>query len=150
MGSVKSYDLTVYPIQVAVRSASDGAAVHTVTLPHCDCADFTNRRGQLIEAEGTGPSHVSVCKHIAAALERVGGWHAPAPEPKVYPEQTHVETKALLQGPEVSLSARAANSVLRRADGHVSATFTTMDGALCDGIVEYDRLTSRYKVTLRK
>jgi hypothetical protein len=77
MTSTPKYDMTVYPIQVAVRSQSDGAAVHMVTLPHCDCADFTNRKGQLVSFEGG--KTVTVCKHLAEALERVGGWNRPAP-----------------------------------------------------------------------
>jgi hypothetical protein len=79
MTSTPKYDMTVYPIQVAVRSQSDGAAVHMVTLPHCDCPDFTNRKGQVVEAELGRPEAITVCKHILTALERVGGWNRPAP-----------------------------------------------------------------------
>jgi hypothetical protein len=78
MAPAKSYDMTVYPVQVAVRSQSDGAAVHMVTLPYCDCADFTNRKGQAVETDAA-PA-ITVCKHLLAALGRVGGWHRPAPQ----------------------------------------------------------------------
>jgi hypothetical protein len=77
MTSTPKYDMTVYPIQVAVRSQSDGAAVHMVTLPHCDCPDFTNRKGQHT-FDGASEA-ITVCKHILTALERVGGWNRPAP-----------------------------------------------------------------------
>lgn len=148
MAQAKNYDMAVYPVQVAVRSQADGAAVHMVTLPHCDCADFTNRKGRLVD--GAGSPHVSVCKHIAAALERIGGWHGPEPEPKVWGILMHAEARELLIGPEVCLPPRTAYAVLRRASNHDEATFTTLGGALCDGHVAYDRLQSRYTVTLRK
>lgn len=144
----KQYDMTVYPVTAAVRSQADPTKVYMVTFPHCPCADFTNRRGMLIEVD----SHtmgVTICKHIAEAMERVGGWNRPEPEPKVWEDLVHAQVKELLQGPEVGLTARKANMVLRRADGHLSATFYTQDGALADGTVSYDRLHSRYTVTLR-
>jgi hypothetical protein len=75
MASPKNYDMTAYPVQVAVRSQSDGAAVHMVTLPYCDCPDFTNRKGRVTEA-GDGQAAVTVCKHLIRALE-LAGWHGP-------------------------------------------------------------------------
>ena len=146
--SKHNYDLTVYPVQAAVRSASDGAAVHLVTLAHCDCADFTNRRGQLIPVDAHTVA-VTVCKHIVAALARVGGWNLPEPEPKVHENLMQAEARELLAGPEVLLDAKGVSYVLRRASGHLSASFTTEDGALCDGLVTYNRLQSRYTVTLK-
>lgn len=98
-------DMTVYPVQAAVRSASDGAAVHMVTLPHCDCADFTNRRGQLILVDEHTVA-VTVCKHMAEALSRIGGWHRP--EPEVFPNLRRGDViqvladKAELQGRAVA------------------------------------------------
>ena len=103
----KNYDMTVYPIQAAVRSASDGAAVHLVTLPHCDCADFTNRRGMLIEVD-EHTAGVTICKHIAEAIARIGGWHRP--EPEVYSDLTRamafqvLADKAGLQGRPVTVA----------------------------------------------
>lgn len=93
--AAEKYDMTVYPVQVAVRSASDGARVHMVTLPYCDCPDFTNRRGRVTE-DGT----VSVCKHIREALERVGGWHRSEPEPEVYGNLTRERAREILGGIE--------------------------------------------------
>lgn len=97
MTAKAKYDMTVYPVQVAVRSQSDGAAVHMVTLPHCDCADFTNRKGRLVESPVLGNA-VSVCKHIAAALESVGGWHG-TPGPRVFEHVTRTEALAALTTP---------------------------------------------------
>jgi hypothetical protein len=77
MTQAPKYDMTVYPVQVAVRSQSDGAAVHMVTLPYCDCPDFTNRKGKVVETGDV--KTVTLCKHLAEALERVAGWHRPAP-----------------------------------------------------------------------
>jgi hypothetical protein len=142
------YDMTVYPVQAAVRSASDGARSYTVTLPYCPCADFINRRGLLIPVD-EHTMGVTICKHIAEAMARIGGWHRPDPEPKVITDLTPPAAKELLQGPEVGLIPRKANTVLRRASGHLSGTFSTLDGALVDGLVEYDRLQSRYTVTLK-
>lgn len=140
-------DMTVYPIQAAVRSQSDGARAYTVTFPHCPCADFTNRRGQLIPVD-EHTIGVTVCKHIAAAMERIGGWHRPA-EPKVLEDLTHAAAKALLQGPLVGLTARMANSVLyEAADDYAGSEFTPEDGAVVDGKATYDKVRSRYTVTL--
>jgi hypothetical protein len=86
-----SYDMTVYPMTVAVRSASNGARAHLVQLPYCDCEDFTNRRGRLT-TEGT----VTVCKHVREALERVGGWHREDPKDEVYEDLTYSEASELL------------------------------------------------------
>jgi hypothetical protein len=148
MGSAKNYDLTVYPIQVAVRSASDGAAVHMVTLPHCDCADFTNRRGRLIEAEGTGPSHVSVCKHIAAALERVGGWHRGEPEPLVFADQTRQQARTVLLG--AGQPSRFITALLDRIQVHHGKdSFRSGGAGMPDGEVTYDQPSGRYTITLQ-
>lgn len=92
MAQAKTYDMTVYPVQVAVRSQSDGAAVHLVTLPHCDCADFTNRKGKLAD-DGEA---ITICKHIREALARVGGWHRP--EPEVHADLTYKRAAEILNG----------------------------------------------------
>lgn len=71
MASGKTYDMTVYPVQVAVRSEHDATKVYLVNLAFCPCPDFTNRRG-VVSEDGTS---VTVCKHIAQALVLVGGHH---------------------------------------------------------------------------
>lgn len=79
MAAEAKYDMTVHPTSALVRSQSDGSKAHQVTFPSCDCADFINRRGVLIEAEGG--IAVTLCKHIAEGLERIGGWNR-RPEPE--------------------------------------------------------------------
>lgn len=126
MAAPEKYDMTVYPVQVAVRSASDGAAVHMVTLPHCDCADFTNRKGKLT-AEG---QYISVCKHIVTAMQSVGGWHQPEPGPG---ERTvygllRAEARGILVSAEAGqLSGRTADVLLKAA---------VADGTAKDGTVQ--------------
>jgi hypothetical protein len=101
MASPKNYDMTAYPVQVAVRSQSDGAAVHMVTLPYCDCPDFTNRKGRVAEA-GDGQAAVTVCKHLIRALE-LAGWHAAErpqasseASPEVFGDVSRTRARALL------------------------------------------------------
>ena len=86
MTAKAKYDMTVYPVQVAVRSQSDGAAVHMVTLPHCDCADFTNRKGQLVPVEpGARQRRLGVQAHRRGAGERRRlALPQPEPEPQVH------------------------------------------------------------------
>lgn len=118
MAAPAKYDLAVYPIQVAVRSASDGAAVHQVTLPYCDCADFTNRKGVTITV-GDGRA-VTICKHLAEALERVGGWHRqPEAEHRMYPSLSRQQAFTVLTSSYIAAdlaerilkAARAANGL---------------------------------------
>jgi hypothetical protein len=106
MTQAKQQDMAVYPTTVAVRSESDGAAVHTVHLPFCDCADFTNRRGRLT-TDGT----VTICKHIREAIERVGGWHrAPDPDPLTYGNLSRSQALTLLTS--AYLAALAARDLV--------------------------------------
>lgn len=113
MAAEIKYDMTVYPMTMAVRSASNGARAHLVQLAYCDCEDFTNRRGRLT-AEGT----VTVCKHIREALERVGGWHRqPEPGPAVtaFPGLTRAQAMTVLTSHFIS--AALSNRVLLAACG---------------------------------
>jgi hypothetical protein len=115
MTQAKTQDMAVYPMTVAVRSESDGAAVHVVHLPYCDCADFTNRKGRLT---GEG-SYVSVCKHIREAIERVGGWHrAPEPAPLTY--ESLSRSQALILLTSACLAASAASDLV--ADARATGT----------------------------
>jgi hypothetical protein len=104
--------MTVHPTAGLVRSASDGASAHHVTLPSCDCADFINRKGQLVEVDGgfveatAGMVAVTVCKHIAEFLERVGGWHRET-RPEVHAGIPLNVVREYLAGAEVSVDLMA-------------------------------------------
>jgi hypothetical protein len=158
--SAKNYDMSVYPVQMAVRSQSDGAAVHMVTLPYCDCADFTNRKGRAVETEGG--QAVTVCKHLLAGLERVGGWHRDAEpteaivlggrdQPVVFPNITQVVAKVILRGALVGMGARDSNHLFTEARDHADgiAEFkAALCGATVDGQVQVDPLRGRCTLTL--
>lgn len=113
------YDMAVYPTAGLVRSASDGAKSHQVTLASCDCADFINRKGQLITIDGV--IAVTVCKHVAEFLERVAGWHRPAdpePEHRMYPSLSRQQALTVLTSSCIAadLSVRILKAA-RAADG---------------------------------
>jgi hypothetical protein len=111
-----SYDMTVHPTSALVRSQSNGAAAHAVTLPSCDCPDFINRRGRLVEVQGG--IAVTLCKHIEAALLRVGGWNRePEPGPAVtnYPGLTRSQAMTVLTSHFIN--AGLANRLLLAACG---------------------------------
>lgn len=114
MAADPKYDMAVYPTAGLVRSASDGARTHQVTLASCDCADFINRKGRLIEVDGI--MAVTVCKHNAEFLERVGGWNRPAepkPAPQVHSDLTRVQAFGFLVDTEgADVTVGAANAVL--------------------------------------
>jgi hypothetical protein len=141
--SAKTYDMAAYPVQVAVRSESDGAAAYMVHLPYCPCADFTNRKGRLSEQDGT-PT-VSICKHIADALGRIGGWHREAPSPVLYPVLTRGQAVTVLTSHYISSSL--TNKLLLAACGAegmwVAEDITT--GQLC---ASYDKATRRYSLRI--
>lgn len=137
--------MTAYPIQVAVRSASNGAAVHMVTLPYCDCADFTNRKGKVIEIPGGFA--VTLCKHLIEALERVGGWHRPAETGEVIPRLDPAEALALLTGPRVRMRQGEARAVLSALTMRRTET-SDFNGTAVKGFVTYDPLKSRFEVTI--
>jgi len=143
------YDMTVYPMTMAVRSASDGAKVHLVQLPYCDCADFTNRKGRLVQLEGG--SVITICKHIAEAMERVGGWHRAEPESLHFNDLTHTTVKELLVSPLVGFSLREANAVLAKVTRDGEASFkASVTGLLVDGSLTYDKLASRFSLTVTR
>lgn len=140
MAAEAKYDMTVYPIQMAVRSASDGASVHMVTLPHCDCADFTNRRGQLTADE----TAITVCKHIKEAMARVGGWHRPE-EPKhvLYPVITRGQAVTVLTSHYIS--SDLTNRLLLAACG-ADGMWVAQD--IATGLLgaSYDKHSRRYSL----
>jgi hypothetical protein len=92
----KNYDMTVHPTAGLVRSQSDGARAHQVTLPSCDCADYINRKGDLVQVDGL--TAITLCKHIVEFLERVGGWNRPAgpPSPEVYENLSRQRARTLM------------------------------------------------------
>lgn len=123
MAAPAKYDMAVYPTAGLVRSASDGAKSHQVTLASCDCADFTNRRGQLVVVDDT--LAVTVCKHVAEFLERVAGWHRPAdpaPEHLMYPSLSRQQALTVLTSS--CISADLTERVLRAARAANGLTVT--------------------------
>jgi hypothetical protein len=146
MAAGKNYDMTVYPVQVAVRSQSDGVAVHLVTLPYCDCADFTNRKGKSVLTDAGRA--VTVCKHLTEALERVGGWHHEPPrEPLVFRDQTRAQAANVLAAAGVT-SEPATSTAFR--DVHSGAPFHLPRDGQPSVKLEVDREhpSSRYTVTV--
>lgn len=149
MTAEAKYDMTVHPVSALVRSQSNGAAAHQVTFPSCDCADFVNRRGQLIEAGDD--IAVTLCKHIAEGLRRVGGWHRAEPAPVSFGDLTHTAVKELLASSLVGFSPREANAVLAKVARDGEASFkASITGLLVDGAIAYDMLASRYSLTVTR
>jgi hypothetical protein len=151
MTAEPKYDMTVHPTHALVRSQSNGAAAHQVTFPSCDCADFINRRGKLIEVDGG--LAVTLCKHVAEGLRRIGGWHrdetAAPQQAAVYYNLMHGDVKELLRGPVVGFSPREANQVISKATHDGEAVFKGFLTDLpADGILTYDQTTSRYTLTV--
>jgi hypothetical protein len=151
MAAGKNYDMATYPVQVAVRSQSDGAAVHMVTLPYCDCADFTNRKGRVVDSDATGKA-VTVCKHMLEALERIGGWHrqaAPETQTVTHDQLTRATARTLMTS--AYLSAELADRLLVAAGSSsaggtgIAAVIATSTGQVS---VQYDSAARRYSVTL--
>ncbi len=139
-----NYDMTVYPMTMAVRSASDGARVHLVQLPYCDCPDFTNRRGQLTY-DGNAES-VTICKHIREAMARVGGWHRTV-EPEVHERLMLKAASEVLSG--TGLNPGAVRLLMDdAADNGKSEFYPGIAGAKVGGIVTADKLRSRWSITL--
>jgi hypothetical protein len=138
------YDMTVHPTTALVRSQSNGAAAHAVTLPSCDCADFINRRGRLVEADGG--IAVTLCKHIEAALLRIGGWNREVPPgPVTYESVTRDKAVTILTSAYIASSL--VDSLLHAALGTwpLSATAETTNGPVS---ARYDRDTRRYTLTI--
>jgi hypothetical protein len=153
MAQAKNYDMAVYPTAGLVRSQSDGARAHQVTLSSCDCADYINRKGQLVETEA-GPA-VTVCKHVAEFLERVGGWNRPVPgpaapppgrraaEPLVHQAVTRERARAILAGAGVE-DARARSVLTSIRGQHGRDTLRLPEGGWL--LVTYDAQIDRYDV----
>lgn len=143
MAAEPKYDMAVYPMTVAVRSASDGARAHLVQLPFCDCPDFTNRRGQLTY-DGTSES-VTICKHIREALARVGGWNR-AEKEETFSDLTRVDVLSILRGSRIGMTPRASNAVLAQFAHSALAEFE--HGTGISGVVRYDQRLGRYTMTV--
>jgi hypothetical protein len=116
MGAPEKYDMTVYPTAGLVRSASDGARSHQVTLPSCDCGDFINRKGWVVMVDGV-PA-VTICKHIAEFIERAGGWHRQPAEPEVHEGLTRNQASEILNGIPGVTPAMATNALSSVNPGH--------------------------------
>jgi len=136
------YQMTVYPVQVAVRSASDGAAVHQVSLAYCDCADFTNRKGRLDVIAGVPV--ITICKHIAQAMQLVGGWHR---EPEIFERLSQKEVLDLLTGERVNLTQTLARRYISDV-GSQRTSKAEFNSTRAAGFVTYEPLRSKYTVTL--
>jgi hypothetical protein len=104
------YAMTVHPTAGLVRSQSDGARAHAVTLPSCDCADYINRKGRLVSVDGLVA--ITLCKHIVEFLERVGGWNRAVPETVEYHDITRSRVVTLLNA--AGVPAGVINEALSR------------------------------------
>lgn len=141
-----NYDMTVHPTTALVRSQSNGAVAHAVTLPSCDCADFINRRGRLVEVEGG--IAVTLCKHIEAALLRIGGWNrevAPGLAVTNFPGLTRAQAVTVLTSHFIS--ADLSNRLLLAACG---ANGMVVSQPVTNGQahVTYDSVGRRYSIQL--
>lgn len=63
MATVIGMDTMVRPLVVEVRSERDPRKSYVVTLAHCECRDFFERRGS---------AESPFCKHIVAAYAQAG------------------------------------------------------------------------------
>jgi hypothetical protein len=136
----EKYDMTVYPTAGLVRSASDGARSHQVTLPSCDCGDFINRRGQLLAVDGLPV--VTICKHIVEFMVRVGGWNR-SPEPGVHEGLPRERAAKLLS----SLSGVPADAVMPALDFACSGSFSVNRPGRSTVKIEVDAI-GLYTVTI--
>jgi hypothetical protein len=148
MAAEIKYEMTVHPTAGLVRSQSDGAKAHAVTLPSCDCADYINRKGRLVAVDGL--MAITLCKHIVEFLERVGGWNRAEPvapaRTVIFHHLTHADVKRLLQDNEtVGFSIRGASELLRKVSAAEHADFEYSN---IRGKVEYNRLHGHYTLTL--
>lgn len=146
MAAEAKYDMTVHPLQALVRSQSDGAAAHLVTFPGCDCADYINRRGALVELPD-GVIAVTLCKHIAEGLRRIGGWNSTGPASEVIDNLDHNAVRELLMGPRVKMTATGVRS-LTSALGMGRTQEYEFVGQKGKGYATYDARLSRFTVTL--
>lgn len=144
MAAPAKYDMTVHPTSALVRSQSNGAVAHQVTFPSCDCADFINRRGLLVEVNGG--IAVTLCKHIAEGLERIGGWHRPAePGPVIHQRLTRAQAVTTLTSHYIA--ADLAERLLHAAVGSspIAAMVTITNG---DMWAKYDGDSRRYTLAI--
>lgn len=140
------YDMTVHPLQALVRSQSDGASAHLVTFPGCDCADYINRKGTLVELPD-GVIAVTLCKHIAEGLRRIGGWNGGGPASEVIEDLTHDEARELLTGPRVKMTATGARTLISTLGMGRQREYEFV-GQKGKGFATYDARLSRFTVTL--
>lgn len=146
MTSQAKYDMTVHPLQALVRSQSDGAAAHLVTFPGCDCADYINRRGALVELPD-GNVAVTLCKHIAEGLRRIGGWNDAGPASEVIGDLDHSAVRELLTGPRVKMTGTGARDLIT-ALSMMRTQEREFVGQKAKGFATYDNRLSRFTVTL--
>jgi hypothetical protein len=138
-----TYDMAVLPTTVVVCSETDPNTTYHVQLPYCPCKDFRYRR-TLRDL----PLEERFCKHLTEALARVGSWHRTPRAKSVYSNLFHDDIKRLLtDGTVVGFSVREANTVLRNMT-ESGAEFSVATGAPVDGKVEYEKLPSRYTLTV--
>jgi hypothetical protein len=72
--------MLVLPTSVVVASESDPAVTYHVQLPYCPCKDYRYRRASnaaTVARGGTVRAEELLCKHLATAMQTVGGWHSP-------------------------------------------------------------------------
>lgn len=145
MAEAKQYDMAVYPTAGLVRSASNGAATHQVTLASCDCADFINRKGRLIEVDGV--LAVTICKHNAEFLARIGGWNRQPEQRVTHEDVTRERARTILA--EAGLTDSAVRSLLNSIRVHNGKdSFRSGRVDQPDGEVTYDDLSGRYTIVL--
>jgi hypothetical protein len=143
MTSTPTLNMDVLPTQVVVTSATDPGTTYLVQLPYCPCKDFRYRRTRkdLAPAE-------RFCKHILTAIERAAHWHRAERPKSVYSNLFHDDIKQLLtDGQIVGFTGGEANALLRNMTDS-GAAFSVASGAPVDGKVEYEKLPSRYTLTV--
>jgi len=116
MTSQHKQDMAVYPVTVAVRSASRPGHVHMVHLPWCPCEDFQYRHARLLKGEIALAE--LFCKHLRQAMEQVGGLQAAGdPEPaatRVYDDLTRGGAIDVIAAPGTGVSRDTALAGLLR------------------------------------
>jgi hypothetical protein len=102
--------MAVYPVTVAVRSASRPGHVHMVHLPWCPCEDFQYRHARLLRGEIALAE--LFCKHLHQAMEQVGGLQAADDTPpvatKVYNDLTRGAAIDVIAAPGTGVSRDTA------------------------------------------
>jgi hypothetical protein len=138
-----TYDMAVLPTTVVVCSETDPNTTYHVQLPYCPCKDFRYRR-TLRDL----PLEERFCKHLTEALARVGSWHRTPRPTTVYTNLFLNDLMALLtDGKVVGFSLTEARA-LRRGMTESGGEFSVATGAPVDGKVTYEKLPSRYTLTV--